>query len=587
MANPYDFTSGYFQSRSLAEQRQQAIERKQIADASLTESKRAAEAAEKFRLDIQGPYYQTEADKNRALANRYGVETDDLKRKFALQTRIQDDLILPELEGFGGAKGVAPKSGQIDFSTFGQGYRYGFKPEQAQSDYSMPTPNYGLRFDRKGYNDGTPGGLQASIQDTDSMDGSGGGAAPAAQPQSPTQMLAQADPKKADAITRNVFGMDNRKLAKLSSAFSLMDFASGKSSSKDFLDNQLNLQKMQSEGLGRATQQALLKNFDEAKRLFGEFGKDTGKDIDKFETILLSNPVPGNPKNVKDTYEAIRIKYTDGSNMVYDPRRLMADALSQKELQDMQEKIAASIRTAGVSVNNAEAVNRQTSDNALARKEARDADLKRNYQSQLSLDFNAEITRQLNMFTDKNNIDAKMPDGRRRLEEESARINGELSSIASTTAANIGVLDNNITFRQVQAALQNKDMAVGENGKPILKNANGQTFAMTTNGVFLPINPNNQQDNSVAPPPPAAPAPAPAPAPAASKVSNPRSVPTAQNPYASTRRAAIGGPFNEVDSNAIKNDLAEYQALLADNRPITKGRLKLLEQKLMAAGVIQ
>jgi hypothetical protein len=202
------------------------------------------------------------------------------------------------------------------------------------------------------------------------------------------------------------------------------------------------------------------------------------------------------------------------------------------------------------------------------------------------LDFNSEITRQLNLFTDAKNIDAKMPEGRKLLEQESARINGELSGIASIAALNIGVLDNNITFRQVQAAMQNKEMAL-ENGKPILKNANGRTLAMTTNGVYLPIDQNSQPDNSAAPPPPAAPAPAPAPAPAASKVSNPRSVPTAQNPYASTRRAAIGGPFNEVDSNAIKNDLTEYQALLADNRPITKGRLKLLEQKLMAAGVIQ
>jgi hypothetical protein len=425
------------------------------------------------------------------------------------------------------------------------------------------------------------------MQDADPMIDSAG-AAPVTQPEqkSPTQMLADVDPKKAETITRNVFGLDSRKLAKLSSAFSLMDFASGKSSSNDFLANQQSLRKMQSEGLGRATQQALLKNYDEAKKLFSEFGTDDGKDIDKFETIQLSNPVPGNPKNVKDTYEAIRIKYKDGSNMVYDPRRLMADALSQKELQDMQEKVAASIRTAGVSVYNAEAVNRQTADNALARKEGRDSDLKRNYQSQLSLDFNSEITRQLNLFTDAKNIDAKMPEGRKLLEQESARINGELSGIASIAALNIGVLDNNITFRQVQAAMQNKEMAL-ENGKPILKNANGRTLAMTTNGVYLPIDQNSQPDNSAAPPPPAAPAPAPAPAPAASKVSNPRSVPTAQNPYASTRRAAIGGPFNEVDSNAIKNDLTEYQALLADNRPITKGRLKLLEQKLMAAGVIQ
>ena len=584
MANPYDFTSGYFQSQELGEKRKEAIERKRQFDESLKEANRKAVADETFKTNVYSPYYQGETNKNKAQERKLGFEADNLARQFALQTRIQDTLILPELEELGGGKGLIPKSGPIDYSTFNQGFRYGFKPEQAQSDYGMPTADYGLKFGRRGFSDGTPKGLQASMQEADQVNESGGEAAPAAQPQSPTQMLAQADPKKADAITRNVFGMDNRKLAKLSSAFSLMDFASGKSSSKDFLDNQLNLQKMQSEGLGRATQQALLKNFVEAKRLFGEFGKDTGKDIDKFETILLSNPVPGNPKNVKDTYEAIRIKYTDGSNMVYDPRRLMADALSQKELQDMQEKVAASIRTAGVNVYNAEAVNRQTADNALARKEGRDADLKRNYQSQLSLDFNAEITRQLSIFTDKNNIDAKMPDGRRRLEEESARINGELSSIASTAAANIGVLDNNITFRQVQAALQNKDMALGENGKPVLKNANGQTFAMTTNGVFLPINPNNQQDSSVAPPPPA---PAPAPAPAASKVSSPRNVPLAQNPYASTRRAAIGGPFNEVDQASINRDLAEYQSLQADPRPIAKGRLRLLEEKLTAAGILQ
>jgi len=505
MANPYDFTSGYFQSRSLAEQRQQAIERKQIADASLTESKRAAEAAETFRSNFQGGYYESERKKNEELARRYASETSELNRKFALQSRVQP-FIIKELDDLEGGTGIQPKLGPIDFSTFGQGFRYGFKPEQAQSDYSMPTADYGLKFGRRGYNDGTPGGLQESIQDTDLMSAANGEAAPAAtpEPRSPTQILAEADPKKAEKITRNVFGMDSRKLAKLSNAFSLMDFASGKSSSTEFLANQQNLRKMQSEGLGRATQQALLKNFDQAKLLFSEFGEDNGKDIDKFETIQLSNPVPGNPKNVKDTYEAIRIKYTDGSYMVFDPRRLMADALSQKELQDMQEKIAASIRTAGVSVYNAEAVNRQTADAALARKEGRVADDKRNYQNQLSLDFNAEITRQLNMFTDAKNIDAKTPDGRKELEKESARINGELSSIASITAANIGMLDNNITFRQAQAAMQNKEMAVDKNGKPILKEANSQIYAMTTKGVFLPFAPNSQQDGSAAPPPPAA-----------------------------------------------------------------------------------
>lgn len=582
MANPYDFTSGYFQSQELGEKRKEAIERKRQFDETLKEANRKAVADETFKTNVYSPYYQGETNKNKAQERKLGFEADNLARQFALQTRIQDNLILPELEELGGGKGLIPKSGPIDYSTFNQGFRYGFKPEETPSSYGMPygmpTADYGLKFGRRGFSDGTPKGLQASMQEADQVNESGGEAAPAAQPQSPTQMLAQADPKKADAITRNVFGMDNRKLAKLSSAFSLMDFASGKSSSKDFLDNQLNLQKMQSEGLGRATQQALLKNFDEAKRLFGEFGKDTGKDIDKFETILLSNPVPGNPKNVKDTYEAIRIKYTDGSNMVYDPRRLMADALSQKELQDMQEKIAASIRTAGTSVYHSDAINKQTADNTLARKEMKDADLTRSYQTQLSLDFNSEVTRQLNMFTDAKNIDAKTPDGRRALETESARINGELSNIASIAAANISMLDTKTTFRQVQAAMQNKEAALDKNGQPILKEVNSQIYALTTSGVYLPANQGGQTGNPAAPPPPAAPVTPQVPQ------QRTQAVPSASNPYSQTGGRGKGASVNQAE---LQSDLNEYESLKSDPRPLAKGRLKLLEQKLTAAGVLQ
>lgn len=580
MANPYDFTSGYFQSRNLAEQREQAIERKRQFDESLKEANRKAVAEETFKTNVYSPYYQSETDKNRAQYRKLGFEADNLGRQYALQTRIQDTLILPELEEFGGGKGLTPKSGSIDFSNFGQGFNLGFKPEQAQSNYDMPTADYGLKFNRKGYNDGTPGGLQESMQDTDQVNESGGGAAPTAQTQSPTQMLAQVDPKKAESITRNVFGLDSRKLAKLSSAFSLMDFASGKSSSADFLSNQQNLRKMQSEGLGRATQQALLKNYDEAKRLFAEFGTDDGKDIDKFETIQLSNPVPGNPKNVKDTYEAIRIKYKDGSNMVYDPRRLMADALSQKELQDMQEKIAASIRTAGTSVYHTDAINKQTAENTLARKEMKEADLVKSYQTQLSLDFKDEVNRQLTLFTDAKNIDAKTPDGRRELERESARINGELSNIASIAAANISFLNTKTTFRQVQAAMQNKEAALDKNGQPILKEANSQIYALTTSGVYLPANQGGQTGNPAAPPPPAPAAPA-APVPQ----QRTQAVPSGSNPYTTTSRSK-GTSLNQAE---VEQDLKAYQTLKAD--PRLGGKLKTqelnrLELKLKAAGVI-
>jgi hypothetical protein len=266
--------------------------------------------------------------------------------------------------------------------------------------------------------------------------------------------------------------------------------------------------------------------------------------------------------------------------MVYDPRRLMADALSQKELQDMQEKIAASIRTAGTSVYHTDAINKQTAENTLARKEMKEADLVKNYQNQLSLDFKDEVNRQLTLFTDAKNIDAKTPDGRRELERESEKINSALTNIASIAAANISFLNTKTTLRQVQAAMQNKEAALDKNGQPILKEANSQIYALTTSGVYLPANQGGQTGNPAAPPPPAPAAPA-APVPQ----QRTQAVPSGSNPYTTTSRSK-GTSLNQAE---IDQDLKAYQTLKAD--PRVGGKLKTqelnrLELKLKAAGVI-
>lgn len=59
-------------------------------------------------------------------------------------------------------------------------------------------------------------------------------------------------------------------------------------------------------------------------------------------------------------------------------------------------------------------------------------------------------------------------------------------------------------------------------------------------------------------------------------------------------RAGAGNPYNisgrggiRVDRQALQADLAEYNSLKDDTRPLVQGRVKLLEQKLRAAGALE
>ena len=75
MANPYDFTSGYLQSRSLAEQRQQAEEIKQYR----------SEAIKIQRDEIKNKQPYLEALANQALAGADASKAAAAKSRFEIR----------------------------------------------------------------------------------------------------------------------------------------------------------------------------------------------------------------------------------------------------------------------------------------------------------------------------------------------------------------------------------------------------------------------------------------------------------------------------------------------------------------------
>ena len=141
MANPYDFTSGYFQSRSLAEQRQQA--------ADIKEYRTEAIKLQRDEIAANAPYKAALARQADAGVDEAGARTAGLRS----QNKI-NDLFFPRLEAFFNKNNpkLGAKSGSAYDPKKFASPDYGFK-----ADYNLVDPE---DFDR--YADGTKGGLRIS-----------------------------------------------------------------------------------------------------------------------------------------------------------------------------------------------------------------------------------------------------------------------------------------------------------------------------------------------------------------------------------------------------------------------------------------
>lgn len=508
MSNPYDFTSGYLGARQQILQEEQAADLSSYRKKALEESK--AEREQKY--GILGPLYGAHQDLYTQQA-RTARLSNDLTEK--TQRGLVDPL-LDRLINKSKKRGIGlnvDAGAPIDFSSISKGYSFGFKPDyslvpggssasptdarvednvDAMPPAAITGPANPERNARgvalPGFADGTQGGFGIRVPRPAPVQEAPVAAAPAAAPApSAVETLAQEDPEKATTVVRNIFGASNKEFQQLMGAFTIMDFAKGKITSDQMLTNVENLRKMQAEGLGRATQEALLGNSDKAKALFGEYGDDDGADIKKFEKIQMKNPVPGAAKGTADTYDALRVHYNDGRSMVYDPRRLMAEAVSQHELQRMNEVISNNIRTNDAHVYSTDAMNARTREDRANRLRQQELDSDRMFMTLVSNDFKSEIDRQTKTLVDKNNIDAKLhPEQVQAAYDEIAN---RLRPVVDIANINIGVLGNKrATFGSTMAAIQNPQPALDQSGKPITKEANGQLFGLTVGGIYLPLN---------------------------------------------------------------------------------------------------
>ena len=230
MANPYDFTSGYMQSRQLAEQRKQAEDTKKYREEAIK--------LQRDEITANAPYKAALARQADAAGLKIGAETEGVNLSNSL-TRMY----IPRIEQL--IARTTPKLGKggntFDPKKFASP-DYGFK-----ADYSLTDPADPEDFDRyvdggavKSFANGTPGGLKvpkrtqaistsANVEQPDAMASD----AAASDRVSPLQVLSENDPQKATTLTQNIFGATPKEFQEMLGAFSMIDFVGGAAADAD------------------------------------------------------------------------------------------------------------------------------------------------------------------------------------------------------------------------------------------------------------------------------------------------------------------------------------------------------------------
>ena len=529
MANPYDFTSGYFQSRNLAEQRQQAEDIKKIREATLAETT----DDRKQKYAIMTPLYAAQAANYSALAPLYAAQARNYNEsanalgiKNKQEIRFNDLLINPAIDRAARSMGLGIKTPEYSLpsiSSITNGWSSGF---EMKPDYRIAS---GAPYEQEPakYADGTRGGLainsaipmvtdlekDTAISLEPKADMNVAQAAPQQanpeQSNSGLEALNKRDPNAAESVTRNIFGMSPREFQKLSGALALADFGRGKITSSDLTNHVEGLRKIQSEGVLRAHNAVLAGNEKEGIAIYNDFGDDR-QSVTSMKKIQIANPIASalnKPKGQKtmDSYDAVLVTMKDGSTVTLDGRRLSADIVGTAKAMEHDEKIAGSLRTQETSDQNArlQAESNRNQREALkqqseARMDAKNAEIDRSYMALASSQFDKEYTMQAKKLVDQNNIDNKLDEPKLKAALENLQIN--LRPALDLATMNITVVGNRkVTFQSALAAMNNPKPALDKDGQPIIKEINGQVFGQTYNGVFIPLNP--REAGAQSPPP--------------------------------------------------------------------------------------
>jgi hypothetical protein len=287
---------------------------------------------------------------------------------------------------FASPTGLKPKNTDLSGINNGE-YTLGVKrPDSSYGvkgvDYSLTNngaKQEALESAENDFADGTPGGLGLKMPQpapvaaapatglaTPAQEVSQGGGQTATNPnpnsidsqqQSAFDTLRENDPQKAENLANNIFNASPKQFQKMIQGFAMLDWADEKITSKGLMDQVNAVKKMQVEGLGGAIQYALAGNYEKAIAKFDESGDVRGESIAKIEKYQIKNPVAGAVKGTKDSYEGVKITHKDGSVDFLDPRRLLAETVSLKEVIDNEYRFGHSIRSTDSDVYRTDAMN--------------------------------------------------------------------------------------------------------------------------------------------------------------------------------------------------------------------------------------
>jgi hypothetical protein len=258
--------------------------------------------------------------------------------------------------------------------------------------------------------------------------------------------------------------------------------------------------------VGVAIQRGLAGDFKGAQSAFDESGDQRfGDNVQSMKKIKIENVVPGAALGTKDSYDGLEITLKDGSKMTLDPRRLLAETVSLKEVIDNDYRFANSLRTNDASVFSTRSANARTAlDRQIRNDQLSDKVEQQNrslYQdglkSMINRDYNAWLSGQ----------DANLTISPELKQKRYSEIEASYANNQYIGNLNISLGNNNIdpfTVKKYSPYLEpstpgassfwsnNNNFRTDAKGNRLEKQTNAGILVMTKDGVMLPL-PINQK----------------------------------------------------------------------------------------------
>ena len=483
MANPYDFTSGYFQSRSLAEQRQQAEDIKEYRKQAIDLQRDEFEGRKPYLAGLTSQALAgADASTAAAAKSRFDVKKAKARYKFG---------------------GIPLEDEDEDFSYVTNGTMAGFSPKGFDLADKKPEEYYGLRA--RGFTDGTPGGLktmpaEAVTADPAAMDQ----AAEAPEQNDPVKFVSKAAPKAAKKIVNDVFNATPTQTNEMLRKFAMVDWADEKITSQGLQTQLAQMKKLQSEGFAQAAELALMGKKDLSLKAFAQVGTDMGDNIADVIPIDIKNPVTGAAKKINDTYKGLRIIYKDGTEMQWDPKRFLVFTESLKEQRELISKDEENLRKNDLGIFGVESQNARTALDRQLRTDqlGRDDEIKRD--KLLGNEFSIYVKGRQQAYTRDNPGNTIDPTLKQEKMDEIEQMGMVGYNIAksnlrmgnkSVTAGSVvpflpylGDITNPVADKaKIEFWKNPNNFAKGEDGKPLGMEFENRKFLQTKEGTFLPM----------------------------------------------------------------------------------------------------